>query len=96
MKTGGGGGIGRQVQDASFFIGVLRGKMNDARAEVERLRAEIERHDKDVSQQGHLERTYEAMLQVCAAMLEGGCFGRGYFRCFFLSFVVFPRAGFDP
>ena len=64
MKTAGGGGIGRQVQDASFFIGVLRGKMNDARAEVGRLRAEIERHDKDVSQQGHLERTYESMLQV--------------------------------
>lgn len=64
MKTAGGGGIGRQVQDASFFIGVLRGKMNDARAEVGRLRAEMERHDKDVSQQGHLERTYEATLQV--------------------------------
>eukprot|EP00903_Cladosiphon_okamuranus_P005511 g5491.t1 len=63
MKTAAGGGIGRQVQDASFFIGVLRGKMNDARAEVGRLRAEIERHDKDVSQQGHLERTYETMLQ---------------------------------
>ena len=65
MKTAGGGmGMGRQVQDGSFFIGVLRSKMNDVRAEVGRLRAEIERHEKDVSQQGHLERTYEAMLQV--------------------------------
>lgn len=65
MKTAGGGmGMGRQVQDGSFFIGVLRSKMNDVRAEVGRLRAEIERHEKDVSQQGHLERTYETMLQV--------------------------------
>lgn len=83
MKTAGGGGIGRQVQDASFFIGVLRGKMNDARAEVGRLRAEIERHDKDVSQQGHLERTYEAMLQVCTSSIPVNpgtpCWGRPFF-----------------
>lgn len=64
MKTAGGGGIGRQVQDGSFFIGVLRSKINDARAEVGRLQAEIDRHEKDVSQRGHLERTYETMLQV--------------------------------
>lgn len=64
MKTAGGGGIGRQVQDGSFFIGVLRSKVNDIRAEVGRLRAEVDRHEKDVSQQGHLERTYETMLQV--------------------------------
>lgn len=65
MKTaGGGGGGGRQVQDGSFFIGVLRSKMNDVRAELGRLQAEIDRHEKSVSQQGHLERTYDTMLQV--------------------------------
>ncbi|CAM9412678.1 unnamed protein product, partial [Sphacelaria rigidula] len=70
MKTAGGGGIGRQVQDASFFIGVLRSKMNDIRAEISRLRAEIERHEKELSQQGHLERTYETLLQEVKT-LEG-------------------------
>lgn len=61
MKTSA-GGVGRQVQDSSFFIGVLRSKMNDIRVEVGNLRSEITRHEKDVSQQGHLERTYETML----------------------------------
>ncbi|CAM9166746.1 unnamed protein product [Hapterophycus canaliculatus] len=70
MKTAGGGGIGRQVQDGSFFIGVLRSKINDARAEVGRLQAEIDRYEKDLSQQGHLERTYETMLQEVKT-LEG-------------------------
>lgn len=70
MKTAGGGGFGRQVQDGSFFIGVLRSKMNDIRAEISRLRAEMERHEKDFSQQGHLERTYETMLQEVKG-LEG-------------------------
>eukprot|EP00904_Undaria_pinnatifida_P009881 jgi/Undpi1/6022/HiC_scaffold_2.g01296.m1 len=56
MKTSA-GGVGRQVQDGSFFVGVLRSKMNDVRAEIGRLRAEIDRHGKNLSQQGHLERT---------------------------------------
>lgn len=62
MKTSA-GGVGRQVQDSSFFIGVLRNKMGDARGEIVRLRAEIERHEKDTSQQGHLDRTHESLLQ---------------------------------
>ena len=69
MKTSA-GGVGRQVQDGSFFIGVLRSKMNDVRAEIGRLRAEIDRHGKNLSQQGHLERTYETMLQEVKT-LEG-------------------------
>ena len=64
------GGVGRQVQDGSFFIGILRSKMNDIRAEIGRLRAEIDRHGKNLSQQGHLERTYETMLQEVKT-LEG-------------------------
>ena len=62
--------MGRQVQDGSYFIGVLRGKMNDTRAEIGRLRAEIEQHEKDVSQQTHLERMYDTRLQD-VKMLEG-------------------------
>lgn len=69
MKTSG-GGVGRQVQDGSFFVGVLRSKMNDIRAEISRLRAEMEQHEKDTSQQGHLERTYETLLQEVKG-LEG-------------------------
>ncbi|CAM9723209.1 unnamed protein product [Ascophyllum nodosum] len=69
MKVSG-GGMGRQVQDGSYFIGVLRGKMNDTRAEIGRLRAEIEQHEKDVSQQTHLERMYDTRLQD-VKMLEG-------------------------
>lgn len=64
------GPVGRQVQDASFFIGVLRSKMNEILAEIGSLRAEIERHEKDVSQQGQLERTYETLLQEVKT-LEG-------------------------
>lgn len=69
MKTSA-GGVGRQVQDGSFFVGVLRSKVNDIRAEIGHLRAEIERHEKDLSQQGHLERAYETMLQEVKT-LEG-------------------------
>lgn len=63
-------GKGRQVQDGSFFIGVLREKVNDIRAEIDRLQAEIGQYEKDVSQQKHLERTYEGMLQAVKT-LEG-------------------------
>lgn len=69
MKTSA-GGVGRQVQDGSFFIGVLRSKINDILAEISRLRAEIERHEKDLSHHGALERTYETLLHEVKS-LEG-------------------------
>ncbi|CAM9299562.1 unnamed protein product [Discosporangium mesarthrocarpum] len=69
MKTAA-GGPGRQVQDSSFFIGVLRNKMNLLQKETKRLQDEIEQHNKDSAHYGHMERTYESLLQE-VKQLEG-------------------------
>ncbi|CAN0164724.1 unnamed protein product [Phaeothamnion confervicola] len=67
MKTAG-GGRGRLVQDASYFIGALRTKINDIQKELRRLQDQIGRHNVDSSQLGQLERRYETLLQEVKGM----------------------------
>ncbi|TYZ64250.1 hypothetical protein PybrP1_001795, partial [[Pythium] brassicae (nom. inval.)] len=62
MRVGTGSlGPGRQVQDASFFVGKLHAKTAEITSEVERLRREAEQDAKDKAQYVQLERKYETL-----------------------------------
>ncbi|TMW61353.1 hypothetical protein Poli38472_012544 [Pythium oligandrum] len=63
-------GPGRQVQDASFFMGKLHAKTSEITTEIEKLRKEIEQDAKDKSQYAQLERKYET-LAIEVRDLEG-------------------------
>ncbi|DAZ99426.1 TPA: hypothetical protein N0F65_004059 [Lagenidium giganteum] len=57
----GSAGPGRQVQDASFFMGKLHSKTAEITSEIDKLRREIEQDAKDKSQYAQLERKYETL-----------------------------------
>lgn len=62
MRVGTGSiGPGRQVQDASFFMGKLHSKTAELTTEVEKLHKEIEQDAKDKTQYAQLERKYETL-----------------------------------
>uniref|UniRef100_K3WFZ0 Uncharacterized protein n=1 Tax=Globisporangium ultimum (strain ATCC 200006 / CBS 805.95 / DAOM BR144) TaxID=431595 RepID=K3WFZ0_GLOUD len=62
MRVGTGSiGPGRQVQDASFFMGKLHSKTAEITSEIEKLRKEIEQDAKDKTQYAQLERKYETL-----------------------------------
>jgi intraflagellar transport protein 74 len=63
-------GSGRQVQDASYFAGALRSRINEVSAEVARLRAETDKAAKDAVLSAQLDRRYEAAIKEVRA-LEG-------------------------
>lgn len=54
-------GPGRQVQDASFFMGKLHAKTSEITNEIDKLHKEMEQDAKDKSQYAQLERKYESM-----------------------------------
>ena len=62
--------IGRQVQDASFFLGYLRTKENQIVAEMETLQLEIERLEKECHSMKDNENTNDDLL-VEVRELEG-------------------------
>eukprot|EP01031_Cornospumella_fuschlensis_P026278 gene26278-31744_t len=61
MKTQ--GGQGRLVQDAAYYIGLLRKKISDVNNESIKLRGEIDQQSRDNSQYVQLERRYETLLK---------------------------------
>lgn len=63
-------GSGRLVQDAAYYIGLLRNKIKDINDETIKLRTEVDQQSKDNSQYTQLERRYEALLKSKEA-LEG-------------------------
>jgi len=63
MKSVGGGGHGRQVQDASFYIGMLRTKIGDVTKEIDKIKDDMQQMTKDASQYTQLERKYESLLK---------------------------------
>ena len=63
-------GPGRQVQDINFFVGVLRTKIGDIVAEIQRMKLELERGAKDSVLTAQLERRYDALLKEVRS-LEG-------------------------
>jgi len=62
MKTAG-QGPGRQVQDPSYYIGVLRAKLTEIATEISKLKREINQHQTDSAQYSGLERKYEELLK---------------------------------
>lgn len=61
MKTQ--GGTGRLVEDASYYIGILRKRINDVNTETRRLKSVIDSNSKESSQYTQLERRYESLLK---------------------------------
>lgn len=64
------GGTTRMVQDASYFVGVLRQKINEVSGEIARMRADTERLTKEASVMGQFERKYETVMKEVRS-LEG-------------------------
>jgi len=62
MKTAG-QGPGRQVQDTSYYVAVLRSKLTEIATEISNLKREINQHNTDSSQYSSLERKYEELLK---------------------------------
>ncbi len=63
MKTQGGIGSGRLVEDASYYIGLIRKKITDVGAETAKLRHDIDQSSKDNVQYTQLERKYETLMK---------------------------------
>ena len=63
-------GPGRQVQDASYFITLLRTKCSELTSEITKFKGEINRHESDSSSYVQLERRYEELIKE-VRMLEG-------------------------
>ena len=61
---------GRLVEDTSYYVGLVRKKINDVSHETNRLRQEIDQQTKDSSQIAQLEKKYETLLKNKEA-LEG-------------------------
>ncbi|KAK2194084.1 hypothetical protein NP493_2g01002 [Ridgeia piscesae] len=66
MKTGMVRGPQRQVQDKTYFLGLLRGKINELNAEIIRLRKEVETITED--QSGYL--SYEKRAESLASEIR--------------------------
>ena len=58
MRTAGPGQTGRLVEDASYYVGILRRKVTDISTEMNRLQNEVESHSKENAQYSQLERKY--------------------------------------
>lgn len=56
-------GQGRLVQDASYYIGLLRKKITETTNETNRMRTELEQQSKDNAQYSSLEQKYEKLLK---------------------------------
>lgn len=63
-------GLGRLVKDSTYYVGVLRGKVNSITDEISKLRKEIEEHTKDKSQASSMQRKAEE-LDAEVRKLEG-------------------------
>lgn len=56
-------GPGRLVQDPSYYVGILRKKINEVSNESKRLNAEIDQYERDQSQMIQLEKRYDALVK---------------------------------
>jgi hypothetical protein len=60
----------RLVQDSTYFVGVLRGKVNAITEEISKLQKEIDEHNRDQSQASSMQRKAEE-LDAEVRKLEG-------------------------
>lgn len=56
-------GQGRVIQDTSYYVGLIRKKINEVNGETIRLKSEFDQLSKDKSQLSQLERKYESLLK---------------------------------
>ena len=56
-------GLGRQVQDASYYCGILRAKMKEINQEIAKLKGEIQQHTRDANSYAKYERKYEELIK---------------------------------
>lgn len=63
-------GPGRQIQDTSFFVGVLRTKIGDIMNEINRMKIDMEKGQKDAQITATMERKYDTLLKE-VRKLEG-------------------------
>jgi len=63
-------GPGRLVQDSTYFVGILRGKVNAITEELERLKKEKDSHTKESAQASSMQRKAED-LDAEVRKLEG-------------------------
>jgi intraflagellar transport protein 74 len=63
-------GPGRMVQDASYFVSLLRGKSTEIGGEIARMKGEIQRTASNASLLAQYERRYETLLKEVGS-LEG-------------------------
>lgn len=56
-------GPGRLVQDPSFYVGILRKKINDVANETKRLNTEMDQYERDQSQMIQLEKRYDTLAK---------------------------------
>ena len=56
-------GPGRQVQDSSFYIGLLRTKITDITKETRKIKTDMDTMQRDAGQYSQLERKYESLLK---------------------------------
>lgn len=63
-------GPGRMVQDASYFVGVLRQKITEISTEIDRMKGEHEKATSNAAVMAQYERKYEALIKEVRS-LEG-------------------------
>lgn len=63
-------GPGRMVQDASFFVGLLRQKINEITLEIGRMRSDSDKATKDSAVLAQYERKYDTLIKEVRS-LEG-------------------------
>mmetsp|Transcript_3409 Transcript_3409/g.6177 ORF Transcript_3409/g.6177 Transcript_3409/m.6177 type:complete len:609 (+) Transcript_3409:65-1891(+) len=56
-------GPGRLVQDPSYYVGILRKKINDVSTETKRLNTEMDQYERDQSQMIQLEKRYDSLAK---------------------------------
>jgi intraflagellar transport protein 74 len=56
-------GPGRLVQDPSYYVGILRKKINDVATETKRLNTEMDQYERDQSQMIQLEKRYDTLAK---------------------------------
>lgn len=63
-------GPGRQVQDASYFLGLLRSKINETAGQITKMKGDIERIGKESAIMTQLDKKYDALIKEVRS-LEG-------------------------
>eukprot|EP00939_MAST-03C_sp_MAST-3C-sp1_P000010 g10.t1 len=56
-------GMGRRIQDSSFYLGLLRSKNAELSTEIDTIKREIEQSEKDSSKYSRLEVRYESLMK---------------------------------